>query len=328
MASPPLDLARIKERASFESVLSRYGIRLRGAGLQRYALCPFHQETKPSCGFHLEKKVFHCFGCGAKGTILDFVARMEGVPLMEAAALVAACCGIAVEGCRNPPGPGDATGIVTKAPRPARVGRGADAPASPEANKRLSFTLDLDPTHPYLAERGLDAGLIATFGLGYCSHGLMKGRICIPIHNEHGLLVAYAGRWPGDDIPENQERYKLPRGFRKSLVLFNLHRVAGAERLVIVEGYWSAFRLHAMEIPAVALMGHYLSERQLALLGQASLDHLTILLDGDDAGRRAVPAMMAALANTLILAQFAVLPDGHQPDTVPEPVLRGLLGRS
>ena len=67
----------------------------------------------------------------------------------------------------------------------------------------------------------------------------MAGRIAIPIHDEAGDLVAYAGRWPGDDgWPEGEERYKLPQGFQKSHVLFNLHRVLDAEHLVVVEGYF------------------------------------------------------------------------------------------
>ena len=44
----------------------------------------------------------------------------------------------------------------------------------------------------------------------------MAGRICIPIHNERGELVAYAGRWPGEDVPEDTERYKLPAKLQKT----------------------------------------------------------------------------------------------------------------
>jgi hypothetical protein len=61
----------------------------------------------------------------------------------------------------------------------------------------LSFSLHLDPAHPYLRERGLSDEDIETFGLGLASRGVMAGRIAIPIHDELGQLVAYAGRWPG-----------------------------------------------------------------------------------------------------------------------------------
>src|SRR4051794_7916918 len=76
-------------------------------------------------------------------------------------------------------------------------------------------TLKPDPAHPYLEGRGLGPELVELFGLDFCSRGSMAGRICIPIHNEHGELVAYAGRWPGDDVPEGQEGYKVPAEFQK-----------------------------------------------------------------------------------------------------------------
>ncbi|MDA2927728.1 toprim domain-containing protein, partial [Acidobacteria bacterium AH-259-G07] len=112
----------------------------------------------------------------------------------------------------------------------------------------------------------MDAQVVNFFGLGYCKRGLMKNRIAIPIHDEKGKLAAYAGRWAGDELPEGEEKYKLPLGFKKSHVLFNLHRVTGAERIVIVEGYWSVFRLHQLGIQAVALMGTTLSQAQENLL--------------------------------------------------------------
>lgn len=91
-------------------------------------------------------------------------------------------------------------------------------------NPPLKFSLkNLDPDHPYLAERGLTKETIEVFGIGGCQKGMMAGRIAIPIHNDAGELVAYSGRWPGDP-PEGEDRYKLPPGFRKSLVLFNFHR--------------------------------------------------------------------------------------------------------
>jgi hypothetical protein len=49
------------------------------------------------------------------------------------------------------------------------------------------------------------------------------------------------------------------------------------------------------------------------------------MLDGDEAGRAAVPAMMERLAREPFLAKLAVLPEGTEPDTVPEEFLRELL---
>jgi len=191
-------------------------------------------------------------------------------------------------------------------------------------NAPLTFELKLDPTHPYLTERGLSPAIVAAFGLGYCNRGLMAGRICIPIHNEQGELVAYAGRWPGEAVPDGQERYKLPAKFQKSAVLFNLHRVSDTEHVVLVEGYWSAIRLHALGLPVVALMGWSASADQIALLRDRGTRFITLLLDGDDAGRRGRERVLPDLAASFF-ARAPLLPDGQKPDTLGEAELRQLV---
>src|SRR5207245_2693197 len=107
---------------------------------------------------------------------------------------------------------------------PAAEASSAITPPAEKVNVPLKFSLkNLDANHPYLAERGLTPETIAHFGLGHCQKGIMANRIAIPIHNEQSELVGYVGRWPGVP-PEDHPRYRLPTGFHKSLVVFNLHR--------------------------------------------------------------------------------------------------------
>jgi DNA primase len=140
---------------------------------------------------------------------------------------------------------------------------------------------------------------------------MMNGAtICIPIHDERGNLVAYAGRWPGEDVPEGDGKYKLPPKFQKSRVLFNLHRVAPGEHLVLVEGYWSTIRLHALGVPVASPMGWSVSPEQIALLQGRGVRFLMLLLDGDDAGRRARERVLPNLASSFFV-RAPLLPDGH-----------------
>src|SRR5205814_129506 len=108
-------------------------------------------------------------------------------------------------------------------------------------NEPLGFALNhLDSKHSYLSNRGLSEETISTFGIGFCEKGSMAGRVAIPIENQSGKLVAYAGRWPGDP-PENQSKYRFPKDFRKSLEVYNYHRAANADPempLVVVEGFF------------------------------------------------------------------------------------------
>ena len=299
------DYARVRDLARFEGILGRYGLEMRSRGLERMIRCPFHADKSPSCSVNLEKKVFHCFACGEAGTVLDFVARMESCSVAEAARLVAEW-----QGCID----------LAMMPTEARKVKSQ----APQGNQPLGFTLPLDPGHTYLGERGLSEATVTRFGLGSCTSGIMKGRICIPILDERGRLVAYAGRWPGKPLPDNQPRYLFPRGFRKSHVLFNLHRVREAKHLVIVEGFWSVFRLDLLGIPAVALMGCTLSRQQETLLRRAMADRLSLLLDGDGAGRNATEEILPRLALHSFVRAPKV-PDGAEPDTMDEAELLAML---
>lgn len=338
-----IDFRFVKDNASFETVLRRYDIELRGGSDERSALCPFHEETKPSFKVNLAKGGFHCFGCGAKGNVLDFVAKLEGCDLRRAAVLVAETCGISLsERTGAPERPqGDREG--TKAPKqpppapkpPQAMPEAAKGPvarqkpnkrvkACPERNPPLSFRLKLDPKHPYLMGR-LSPSLIQHFELGYCDRGLMKGRIAIPIHDVDGDLVAYAGRWAGEEVPEEVEKYLLPPNFRKTLVLFNLSRlVRPVEHVVMVEGYFGAMRLHGLGVPVVALMGSSAADEQVALLQDAGVRRISLLLDGDAPGRAAALAMLPSLARSFFV-RLCELPEGEQPDTVDEAALRALV---
>ena len=310
MTARRLYLARVKEEASFEQILDRYSVKSRGAGPKRMALCPFHPDRRPSCSIHLERKVFYCFGCGAKGSVLDFVARIENVSIHEAAERVEQICRI-----RH----GRA---VMQRQEATQNGSVRDPPNEPL--RPLPFRLTLDPSHPYLAARHISPTLAGTFGLGYCDHGTMKGRICMPIHDERGVLVAYTGRWASDELPEGVPKYDLPCRFPKRRVLFNLHRVTGAEHLVLVEGYWSVFRLHTLDVAAVALMGRTLSAEQETLLTGSGVRMLTLMLDGDRPGREAADQLLPRLADRFFVRAVR-LPDQTKPDTVSEQFLLEVL---
>ena len=163
--------------------------------------------------------------------------------------------------------------------------------------------------------------------MGYCSRGLLKGRIAIPIHDEKGSLVAYAGRWATspsagrpEEAPVNEPKYKLPKGFHKSLVVFNLHRATEQEMesgLILVEGFFGVFWLHQCGFTnVVALMGSSLSRTQKRLLTTVlgPNGRLTLLFDGDESGKACQRQCLEELSGDLFV-NLAKLPDEvSQPD--------------
>lgn len=313
-----IDFKQVKELATVELVVAHYGLQVKPAkGSELVGLCPFHEEKTPSFKMNTKKRAFNCFGCGAHGNMLDFIARKENVSVKKAAQLVLEWLGSGA--------------VQNEAPRANKSLSGASeepkgSKEAHEPNKPLGFKLKLQHDHPYLKGRGISPELAEEFGLGYCNKGLLKGRIAIPIYNESGELVAYAGRWVEGPLPDGEEKYKLPPGFHKLDVLYNLQSVVGNKHLVIVEGFFSVIRLCDLGIPAVALMGTVLSEAHEELLRGCGIHSVTLMLDGNKAGREATEKILPRLAK-----QFSVraieLPEDAQPDTLDEKALLNLLGR-
>jgi DNA primase len=181
----------------------------------------------------------------------------------------------------------------------------------------LRFSLQpVDVGHAYLRQRGIHQDTAAHFGVGYYSGpGLLRGRVVIPIHDERGQLLAYAGRSVDAASETAGPKYKLPAGFRKSSVLFNLHRAAARSQdsVIVVEGFFDCLKVHQAGLPGVvALMGCWLSHQQEALLC-TRFRNIRLMLDADPAGKQASRLLAHRLRNhcTVDITDLAA---GRQPD--------------
>ncbi len=304
-----VDFKAIKAAVPMEMVLARYGINwLRKKDDELRGRCPIHQgEGQSTFNANLSKNAFHCFSCKARGNVLDFVAAMEKCSVRDAGLKLQEWFSI----------------FPTKSeavPKDLPKSRGVEK--EPEINKPLAFQLSgINHEHEYLQARGITPETAKTFGVGYFGgKGSMSGRIVIPIHNERGELVAYSGR----AIDDSEPRYKLPTGFHKSHVLYNFHRVTGPE-VIVVEGFFDCLRVWQSNHPfVVALMGSSLSDCQEELLLQ-QFTKVTLLLDGDIAGREAANAVARQLIRH-VHVRVVDLQDGQQPDELSQVQLDVLLG--
>lgn len=259
-----VDFRAVKARVTMEMALANYGIRLHrldDAYLRGRCPLPVHTSKGSRESFIVNTKknawACHSSSCVAArggrigGNVLDFIAAMEGCAIREAALKLQ-------DGF-----------FVTPAPSSAVPHRGeATVPSSGDTNKPLDFTLNrIDYSHPYLAKRGIGADTARYFGIGYnCGKGSMEGRIVIPIHDESGFLVAYVRR----SVDQTEPRYRFPARFRKSLVLFNLHRAiraaAEGKSVIVVEGFFDCFTVHQAGLPGVvALMGYLSGKRNFCV---------------------------------------------------------------
>ena len=324
-----VDFRTVKERVSIEAVLIHYSVQLRRVNqhtLRGKCALPAHssESSRSSFSAALERNIWACqsASCAATrkgkkgGNVLDLVAAMEDCSVREAALKL------------------DAWFPATSGPQ--AVGKGSerreelvskkgDEVLELTENTPLTFSLNgIDPTHPYFENRGITEETARHFGAGFFpGRGSMAGRVVIPISNERGELVAYAGR----SIDASEPKYKFPAGFRKSEVLWNLDRVRGliptSELVIVVEGFFDCMKIHQAGAPrVVALMGSSLSEAQEKLL--LEFPRVLLFLDGDEAGREATTIIAGRLMPQTFLRVVQVA-DGVQPDQLSSEEIREIL---
>jgi DNA primase len=182
---------------------------------------------------------------------------------------------------------------------------------------------------PFLEQRGIQWQTAAWFGAGYYGgSGFLQGRMVFPIHDERGELVAYAGR----TMDGREPRYLFPPGFHKSQVLFSLHRAVESAarhggRAIVVEGFFDCLKVHQAGYGnVVALMGASVSDRQAELL-DTYFRELVVMLDGDEAGRRASQQLAAQLWGKVSLSVVGT-PSGWQPDQMSSEEIGQILGEA
>ncbi|AGH43113.1 DNA primase [Paraglaciecola psychrophila 170] len=59
-------------------------VRLKKAGRNHQACCPFHEEKSPSFTVSQDKQFYHCFGCGAHGNVISFLMEFDRLEFPEA----------------------------------------------------------------------------------------------------------------------------------------------------------------------------------------------------------------------------------------------------
>lgn len=335
-----VDFKSVKAAITMEQVLEHYGIReqFKKSGDSLSGPCPIHGGSNPTqFRVSISKNIWNCFSeCKRGGNVLDFIARKETVSIHAAALKAIEWFGLDAEAMKGSDDdeekPKKSEKSETPSPSKPTPQKAASKQQDDTPNKPLKFKLDkLEREHPYLTERGLTAETIADFEIGYCTKGMMAGRIAIPIHNAAGFIVAYAGRFPGEP-PDGTQKYKLPPEFKKTSELFNIDRAIQQppeEPLVIVEGFFDCMNLHQHGCrKVVALMGSFMSAKQEELLRKhtSAESRIILMLDEDEAGQEARQKIATRLAAFAFVRIHVFDEAGTQPDQLSSEELSEALG--
>lgn len=275
-----LDIKQIKKSVSIIQLIEYYNINLKKTKHNAWSgPCPIHHGDNTNA-FHIntDKNVFNCFTRCGGGNVIDLVMKMENLPFYQAALFMY-------------------KQFITT-----------------PTNEPCITELQLDYDHHYLFNRGIDTLMAKQFQIGFCSHGMMKNRIAIPIHDEQGNLVAYCGR----AVDRNTlPKYLFPKGFVKSNYLFNFFRTTSrlfSNHCIIVEGFFDVFFLKKLGYNAVALMGCRIYPKQLELLKTTGEYQYFLMLDGDKAGRKGMISLEQIFRNNYLDYKSVYLPINTQPE--------------
>jgi DNA primase len=329
-------------RVDIVEVIDRH-VKLKRAGANHVACCPFHSEKSPSFTVSPTKQFYHCFGCGAHGTAVGFLMEHSGMGFVEAVKDLAQSVGMKVPEVER----------SEASQRKAEHGVTLYEVLLQAAQHYRARLKDAPAAIAYLKKRGLSGEIAKRFGIGYAPDewqglaaafgdyegkalaeaGLVKAsddgrrydvfrnRVIFPIVDVRGNVIGFGGRVIGEGEPKYLNSPETPV-FEKGRELYGLYQarraIRDAGRVVVVEGYMDVVALAQAGIEyAVATLGTATTPLHVQKLLRQT-EEIVFSFDGDAAGRKAA---WRALENSLSQltdgkqVKFLFLPDGEDPDT-------------
>lgn len=335
----PSFMDELKSRADIVSVVSEHVV-LRKMGRSHKGLCPFHKEKTPSFTVRADPPVFHCFGCGAGGDVVEFVKLKEGLSFKDAIESLARRFGVPLPDTREE-SPEDRMRAEIEPVLEAAAKQYEQffwADAGRRAREYLQGRKFSDKTLRFIrAGASRDSWndllnalkvqfreeLIEMAGLAIRGQrGLydrFRNRAIFPILSDRGRVVAFGAR--ALDPADEPKYLNSPEGpaYQKSRTLYGLswakEEIRKTGRAIVMEGYLDVARsIEAGETSAVAPCGTALTPQQAKLLKRLA-PRAVLCFDGDDAGVKATKRSIEIFLDEKMDVRVVALETGHDPDT-------------
>ena len=324
-------------------------VALKKAGKDYKACCPFHEEKTPSFTVVPTKQIYHCFGCGESGGIIDFVMKYDHLAFVEAIETVAGESGISVIYDQT------AKPVDMRFKRYNKLMEELSSFYQDQLKKSAAKKKVVD----YAKKRGISGSIAKRFELGFAPPGWtnlfdsyknseesiqdllsmgmivpkkdkkddyydrFRDRLIFPIHNTKGSVIGFGGRvLSSKDNPKYLNSPETPL-FSKSKELYGLYHCRKYSRkidaIIVVEGYMDVIALHQQGITnVVATLGTATTSSHLQILSRTA-ETIVFCFDGDKAGReaawKALKTSLPAITSGLVI-KFLLLPEGEDPDTL------------
>ena len=338
MPLPDSFLDELVARCDIYDVVSRY-VPLKKSGANYFGVCPFHNEKTPSFSVSRDKQIYHCFGCGAGGGVINFIMRIENMTFPEAVRHLADLVGMEV--------PEESGRDQFRARRQRLTDLATDAARHYVA---MLYGPQGQAGREYLLGRGLRPATLKHFGLGFAPEGwdgliramtakgytkseLMecglvvqnqsggvydrfRNRVMFPIIDIRGKVIAFGGRVMDDSTPKYLNSSDTPI-FNKSRNLFAMNFAKKTKRnyFLLAEGYMDVIALHQAGFDcAVASLGTSLTEEQARLMAARGKEEVVICYDSDEAGKKAAQRAIDILGRSGLKVRVLRMNGAKDPD--------------
>lgn len=332
----------IKEHFNIVEYISRY-VSLKRSGRNYVGLCPFHKEKTASFSVSEEKQIFHCFGCGVGGNLVDFLEKYLKLDTYDVLTLLENERGIKLI---------ERNGEVEKKKNFIDRLLKINKKAADFFSNNLFRTREGADALTYLKNRKISIDTVKKFNIGFGGKGwdnlskillqtgfsqeeikatglvvfsekgardFFRNRVTFPIINQREEIIAFGGRILDNSLPKyvnSQESIIFSK--RKNLYGLNIAKnfIACDKTVFIVEGYIDCIMMHeAGYSNTVATLGTSLTEEQIKFL-RGFAEKFYLIFDGDEAGKKAALRAVDIFLNLGISPYIVSLPEGEDPDTL------------
>ena len=329
-------LEELSRRNDIVDVVSSYVPLTKRSGANQFGLCPFHGEKTPSFSVNSEKQIFHCFGCGKGGSVINFIMEIENLSFPDAVQFLARRAGMEVPQEDQDPNRGKRTRMLELNRDAARffhaqlmagTGRaGQDYVARRGiVNMVKPFGLGFAPdswqslteamtAKGYTRRELIDAGL-ARVGKSGSLYDYFRGRLMFPVIDVRGSVIGFSGRILGDGEPKYlNSPDTLVYSKSRSLFALNLAKKSKSGYILLAEGNIDVVSLHQAGFDsAVASLGTSLTPDQARLMSRYT-SQVVIAYDNDAAGQKAAQRAIGILQPLDLKIKVVQIPGAKDPD--------------
>lgn len=319
-------------------------VALKRRGKDFVGLCPFHQEKTPSFSVSPAKQIFHCYGCKAGSSVIDFVMKRDRIEFIDALKYLGELAGLEMP----------KYGISKQKSGEQQVLLEMQSAACAFFEKLLSDPQQGEAARQYLQQRGINDESVRRFQIGFAADawdGLLRGpvgkkfpppqmalggllktrdngngfydtfrnRLIFPIRDVNSRVIAFGGRvMPGSQDPAKYLNSPETPLFSKSRSIFGLdlarQRIVETRTAVVVEGYTDVVMAHQFGVTnVVSPLGTALTEQHVGILKRFA-DRIVLLFDADTAGDAAVDKAVGLFLTQPVEIAIASMPEGVDPD--------------